>query len=273
MKDYYRILGIPENASQEEVKKAFRKLAFKHHPDTNPGNERQAEEKFKEINEAYGVLGDARKRQQYDFARKGVFAGYDTGYQGFQYSQQDIFRDTFSNQAMFSELDRMFAQAGLRFDRDFLNRVFFQGNSFAFQFFSTPHGASRGAYQFGDRATYQQPYPGAAMPTHKPSRMERLFSRMAIKVVRFALRRLLGAQPEPLPQQNLDQHIGLEVSRSEAAAGGEREVAYNRGNEPKRLMVKIPPGVKAGTKIRLKGMGMTQDKKRGDLYLHIKVKG
>ena len=99
MKDYYQILGVPDSASQEDIKGAFRKLAFEFHPDTNPGNEKQAEEKFKEINEAYGVLGDRNKRQQYDFARKGQVAGvgYDTA---FQYSQQDIFRDTFANQAM-----------------------------------------------------------------------------------------------------------------------------------------------------------------------------
>ncbi len=56
MKDYYKILGIPEDASQQDIKSSFRKLAFKYHPDTNPGNEKQAEERFKEINEVYGVL-------------------------------------------------------------------------------------------------------------------------------------------------------------------------------------------------------------------------
>ena len=56
MKEYYQILCVPENASQEDIKSAFRRLAFKYHPDTNPGNEKQAEERFKEINEAYGVL-------------------------------------------------------------------------------------------------------------------------------------------------------------------------------------------------------------------------
>lgn len=65
MKKYYEILGIAENASEEEIKKAYRKLARKYHPDVNPGN-KEAEEKFKEINEAYNVLSDETKRKTYD---------------------------------------------------------------------------------------------------------------------------------------------------------------------------------------------------------------
>ena len=75
MKDYYQILGVPENASDEDIRKAFRKLAFQYHPDKNIGHEKEAEEKFKDLNEAYCVLSDRVKRQQYDMARKGVFAG------------------------------------------------------------------------------------------------------------------------------------------------------------------------------------------------------
>ena len=267
MKDYYQTLGVPDNASQEDIKRAFRKLAFKHHPDTNPGNEKQAEAKFKEINEAYGVLGDKDKRQQYDFATKMQFAGagYDTGYKGFQYSQQDIFRDTFSNQAMFDELSRMFAQAGLRFDQDFLNRVFFEGRGFMFQFFATPGGVSQ--------RTYQQGYPYTRVSTYKPSLIERLFSKIAVKIGKYALRKLFGFEYEALPKQNLDRHIELDISSAEVTTGCEKPVTYERGNQPKKLMVKIPAGVKPGTKIRLKGMGITADKKTGDLYLHIKVKG
>jgi len=62
-KDYYRILGVPGNASDGEIKKAYRKLAMQYHPDRNPGKEEWANEKFKEINEAYGVLGDPQKRK------------------------------------------------------------------------------------------------------------------------------------------------------------------------------------------------------------------
>ena len=273
MKDYYQILGVPENASQEDIKRAFRKLAFKYHPDTNPGNEKQAEGKFKEINEAYGVLSDKQKRQQYDFARKGQFAGAGyTGYGGFRYSQQDIFRDIFTNQATFDELSRMFAQAGLRFDQDFLNRVFFTGSSFVFQFLTTPSGASQRVYRSGGRTTYQQ-HPHTAVSTYKPSLIERLFSKIAAKASRYALRKLFGLEYEPSSRHNLDQHIELKISPAQAAAGGEKRVNYKRSNKAKRLMVKIPAGVKPGTKIRLRGMGLTEDKKAGDLYLHIKVEG
>ncbi len=64
-KDYYKVLGVQRNASQDDIKKAFRKLARKHHPDVNPGD-KKAEERFKEINEAYEVLSDPEKRQKYD---------------------------------------------------------------------------------------------------------------------------------------------------------------------------------------------------------------
>ena len=248
MKDYYKILGVPENASEEEIKRAFRKLAFKHHPDTNPGNEKQAEEKFKELNEAFGVLGNKHKRQHYDFARKGQFAsaGYDTGSGGFQYSQQDIFRDTFANQATFDELSRMFAQAGLRFDQDFLDRVFFQGSGVVFQFFTYPGGASQ--------TPYQGQYPYTGVSTYKPGLIERFLSRIAAKIGKYVLSKLFGTQYEPLPEHNLDLHVELKISPAEAAAGGEKQVTYKRSNKTKRLMVKVPAGVKPGTKIRLRGM-------------------
>jgi len=256
MKDYYQILSVPENASDQEIKGAFRKLAFKYHPDTNPGNEKQAEERFKEINEAYAVLGDKAKRQQYDLARKAQFVG--AGYRGFQYSQQDIFRGIFSNQAMFDELSRMFAQAGLRFDQDFLNRVFFKGQGVIFQFYTSP-----GYHQY-PRQT--------GLSTYKPNWFERLLSRALARINRYLLSRLFGIKYTPLPKQDLDQHVELELTPDEASAGGEKRVTYKRGKRKKKLMVKIPVGVKTDTKIRLKGMGLTGDKQSGDLYLHIRVK-
>src|SRR5829696_2219270 len=75
-KDFYALLGVPASASSDEIKKQYRKLASKHHPDKNPSDAKAAE-RFKEISEAYQVLGDAEKRKQYDEMRRlGAFGGF-----------------------------------------------------------------------------------------------------------------------------------------------------------------------------------------------------
>ena len=103
-KDYYEILGVSRNATQEEIKEAYRKLALKYHPDVNKSKE--AEEKFKEITEAYAVLSDPEKRRQYDmYGEEGIYS---------QYTQEDIFRgvnfeDLFKDFGFdFSEIFRQF---------------------------------------------------------------------------------------------------------------------------------------------------------------------
>ena len=266
MKDYYQILGLSENCSKEDIKGAFRKLAFKYHPDTNPGDERQAEQKFKEINEAYGVLGDEGRRQQYDFARKGQLA-YGAGTQGFGYSQQDIFANTFSNKAMFEEMSRMFTRSGLRFDQDFLNRVFFASSGVTFEFFTTgSSGANKRVYNTGVSRQYHQP-----VNTYQPNAFERWLSRIAMKAGRFILNKLFGLQYDSASRQNLDYHLDFEISAPEALRGGEKRVTYKRNGQVKNLVVKLPSGAKSGTKIRLKNMGMSSGGKSGDLYLHIKI--
>ena len=104
-KDYYSVLGVSEGASREEIKRAFRKLAMKYHPDKNLGNEQWAGEKFKEINEAYAVLGDEAKRQEYDRMRQAGFAGFGAQYAGGRYySQEQVFADAFTNPYLFQEL-------------------------------------------------------------------------------------------------------------------------------------------------------------------------
>lgn len=106
--DYYKTLGLDRSASDADIKKAYRRLAMKYHPDRNPGNETEATQKFKEINEAYSVLGDPEKRQQYDqFGTVG-----DAG---------DIFGSS-TTRAGFENVMRDFGGLGLGFD--FLDNIF-----------------------------------------------------------------------------------------------------------------------------------------------------
>ncbi|MGN0728083.1 DnaJ domain-containing protein [Treponema sp.] len=94
MEDLYSILNIEKNASAEEIKKAYRKLAFQFHPDRNPGD-KQAEEKFKKITEAYSVLGDETKRRQYDRHESDSFS--EPFSRASEFYQRDPFDDFFEN--------------------------------------------------------------------------------------------------------------------------------------------------------------------------------
>ncbi|MDH3004234.1 MAG: J domain-containing protein [Candidatus Shikimatogenerans sp. JK-2022] len=89
MKDYYNILGVSRDATIEDIKKAYRKLAIKYHPDKNPNNKKEAEEKFKEAAEAYSVLSDNNKRKQYD--KYGNTSSYNTDYENINMNIDDIF--------------------------------------------------------------------------------------------------------------------------------------------------------------------------------------
>jgi DnaJ-class molecular chaperone len=130
-KDYYQILGISRNATAEQIKKAYRKLAMQYHPDRNPGNEKWANEKFKEVNEAFSVLGDPEKRRQYDqFGTVGV-AG-------------DIFGSGYTR-TTFEDLMKDFGGAGLGFD--FLDNIFgesLRSTGFTFRTFGRGFGGRRG---------------------------------------------------------------------------------------------------------------------------------
>ena len=104
-RDYYEVLGVDKNATEDEIKKAYRKIAIKYHPDRNPGN-KEAEEKFKEAAEAYDVLHDPQKRQQYD---QFGFETPNSGFGGFggsgSFSMDDIF-------SMFGDIFGNFGGAG-----------------------------------------------------------------------------------------------------------------------------------------------------------------
>jgi curved DNA-binding protein len=134
-KDYYQILGVPKTAKSEEIKKAYRKLAMQYHPDRNQGKEQWANEKFKEINEAYAVLGDPEKRKQYDqFGTTGNLG--------------DIFGSKYTS-TTFDDLMKDFGGAGLGFD--FLENIFgdaIKNRNFSFRVY-TSGGRPGGGYGGG----------------------------------------------------------------------------------------------------------------------------
>ena len=252
MKDYYSILGVSERASHEEIKHAFRKLAMQYHPDRNLGNEQWAGERFKAINEAYAVLGDEVKRQEYDRMRQAGFAGYGAQYAGGRYySQERVFTDAFTNPYLFQELARMFQEADLRFDEGFVDNLFFGGKGSIFTF--------PGQQSERDWSTSTAQY--------KPPLLLRLIG----KVIKFTLKRMLGVRELSWRSQGEDLHQEIYLSEVEAASGTDKKIKYKRGREKKKLIVKIPPGVTRGAKIRLRGMGL-EGQTPGDLLITVRIK-
>ncbi len=144
-KDYYAILGLSRNAPDGEIKRAYRKLAMQYHPDRNPERQTWANQKFKEINEAYGVLGDPQKRKQYDqFGTVGNIG--------------DIFGSPFTR-TTFEEMMKDLGGAGLRFD--FLDNIFGdflkgKGSSFSFATFGGRPGKVRFEAQPGQEISLDE---------------------------------------------------------------------------------------------------------------------
>jgi curved DNA-binding protein len=214
-KDYYKILKVRKDASADEMKKAYRKLAMKYHPDRNKGDA-VAEERFKEINEAYAVLGDTEKRKQYDmFGAEGF---------GRQFSQEDIFRNF--------DFGNVFEEMGFG-SEDWLGRVF--GGSGAKQ---------RSAY-----ARASQFHPGPQGDGFHSRRKPRTSAKGA------------------------DVQVELQVPFRDSILGNERAISYHVGGRQERLVVKIPPGIEDGKKLRVGGKGENSQwgGPAGDLYVVIRV--
>ncbi|MFH1625418.1 MAG: DnaJ domain-containing protein [Pseudomonadota bacterium] len=282
-KDYYQMLGVREEASDQDIKKAYRRLALKYHPDRNSGD-KAAEERFKAISEAYGVLIDREKRRQYDQLRRVGPQGR-FGDQAFRYTQEDIFRDVFRNpnaSDIFRDLRREFDKFGLRFDERFFKEVFFGSRGFFFGgfFFGGPLG-SRTTFRSGK--TFDNLFDrGDGRVGHfrsaKPPVREGVIRKVGRKVGKYLLdRRVGGKENYKLPKfQGKDANLyhSLSVTPEEAASGTTVNISYRREGKKEKLAVRIPAGIQPGKKLRLKGKGL--DSKGGDppgdLFLHIKVK-
>ncbi|MBI9076701.1 MAG: J domain-containing protein [Desulfatibacillum sp.] len=260
---YYEILGIKKDATEKEIKSAYRKLAFECHPDRNP-DDPLAEDKFKKISEAYAVLMDEGKRTQYDRAQ--TFGG---GGQGFSYSQEEIFRDMFNNpqaSQIFRDLFREFENAGLRTDPQFFQQVFFRSGPLLVGgaiFF----GAMAGAWKELFGTTMQGAGTAARVATKaKPG----LLSRIGQKAGKYLLKKAIQSSQKNMLESN-DVTYNLSVSRQEAMEGKQVELSLHHTNPREILKVYIPAGVRDNTRLRLKGKGRVSAYGQGDMYVLVRV--
>lgn len=234
-KDYYKTLGVARGASADEIKKAFRKLARKYHPDVNPGD-KKSEEKFKEINEAYEVLSDPEKRRKYDTLGP---------------NWQEQFGPSFSNaRRTYTYSGGRGTTAGTPFD--------FDANSGFSDFFEALFG--RGPQMGGNMRT------GSDMRRRAGDNIE--------QPVEVTLQEAYVGGSRTFNIQSTEvcstcKGTGEVAGRTCSTCGGQGVLPRN-----KRIQVKIPPGVDNGSKIRVAGEGQPGigGGPRGDLFLVISVK-
>ncbi|MGI0481330.1 DnaJ C-terminal domain-containing protein [Geminocystis sp. CENA526] len=283
-KDYYSVLGVNKSATGDEIKKAFRKLAVKYHPDRNPDN-KAAEEKFKEISEAYEVLGDAEKRKKYDqFGRYWQQAGQGVkspwGSQGAR-TNVNVGNFNFGDYGSFDE-----------FINDLLGRPFggntrsTSGFSQGFNTQSSSSNAKGSDIEQNISLSYSQAYHG--IETKLTLSAEVVNVKIPAGAKNGTKIRLRGkGQINPLTKQRGDLYLKVElkphdffqfeddklvcevpITPYEAVLGGEISVPTPQGE----VKVKIPAGIRHGQSLRLKGKGWSSAKgDYGDLLVKISI--
>jgi curved DNA-binding protein len=301
-KDYYKTLGVSKDASQAEIKSAFRKLAVKYHPDKNK-EDKKAEERFKEVNEAYEVLKDPEKRKKYDqlgsnweqFQNAGPggpgFSQYRTGSPGggtyyFEGDLGDMFGGSGGGFSDF--FNAFFGSAGGRGGRmsGFSGRTGGPGDMSGFS--SGPVGRKGHDYQAEIEITLQEAYAGTSRILHVDGQKLRVtikpgaFNNQELRIREKGGKGSHGGSPgdiyvklkvrpeKELKVQGLDLILKKEVDLYTAVLGGQLEINTISG----KFNITVPKGSQNGTRLRVRGKGMPvygKDGNAGDLHVQLNI--
>jgi DnaJ-class molecular chaperone len=271
-KDYYAILGVGRQATEDEIRSAYRRQALTWHPDRRPGDA-SAAERFKEISEAYAVLINAGRRREYDEASRLGGAGT------FRHSQDELFRDLFADRrasAIFEELAREFERMGARVDRHYFRHTLFGGRTVVVGgvFVVSPLTLLPTMFRIG-RAVLRGARAGTPVESGRPHPLPS-HGRGLLATLKRVGRSLLApprdiASP-PVDGSPEDVTLRLPLTPGEAQAGAERRVTLESTHEAEQVKVTIPPGIRPGTRLRLRGKGRPRpDGSRGDAYLAVDI--
>jgi DnaJ-class molecular chaperone len=283
-RDYYEVLGVPRTASLDEIKRAYRKLAKQHHPDRNPGDP-EAEQRFKEVQQAYDVLSDSNKRAEYDqFGAAGVGAWRTTP------GGQRVYQWGGGSTINVDDLEDLMAAFGAGSRRPSIFEEFF-GRRAGRGWEPAPEpGADQ---EFPISLSFEQAVHGATVSIRVPSATNSNSETLDVRIppgvqdgqrIRVKGRGHPGSHGGPpgdlflvctvrphayFRRQGSDIYLDVPVTVPEAVLGAKIDVPTLDG----RAVVQLPPGTGSGTRLRLKGRGVPKPAggQRGDQYVVVQV--
>lgn len=273
-KDYYAVLGVSKDASAEAIKKAYRKLALKYHPDRNPGD-KKAEETFKEITEAYAVLSDPEKRKQYDqfgetgfhqrFSQEDIFRNFDAGdlFREFGFGTDDIFSHLFGGMGGRGRTTFYQGRPQAMRGQDLALRL-------AIPFRQAALGGERRVdFRRDGQVEHLQVRIPAGIESGQKLRVSGKGGKSPTGGPAGDLMLEIEVENDPLfSREGNDLFVKVEVPFSGACLGTSVDVPTLDGQK----RVKVPAGMASGGRIRLKGFGIAgSDGTRGNLYAVVEV--